>query len=411
MTALTASKKQSKPKHEAISPPLMDKDLKHSKIDTSSASSAVSSDITLSEGEKLDTESQSNHLASNESNQLTGHVVEQSTGSTAFEPQNVADENKTRRSPTPSFYSNSDSFFYSFLKIKPVMVLPRVKELGIAYGDPTPYPITPFILADHLGGNEKKAEHVLKYALAAEGTNLYNLFSIQTRNFRYHIVNQKNDSRKIVRSLDNADASFYLIGRVTHCNLESGEYNKEIDIQPLGRLWPRCVAAISQILKFRNPHFNVYKDRLIFSSYCKPQEGQKEPSIKPVAMDGITHGPPIRGWNHEVPMFSGIQKFALTHYPTLPEAPEFHPGDYALVVFTVGGYRTQDNMERVLLNVQLAIVLENHADSDAQAPYDSFYEDFGDETPIGVDDTTMMGGGVPEVVGVPVSELPAGTVM
>lgn len=149
---------------------------------------------------------------------------------------------------------------------------------------------------------------VLKYALAAEGTNLYNLFSVQTRNFQYHIVNQKNDGRKIIWSSDNADASFYIVGRVTHCNLESGEFNKEIDIQPLGRLWPRCVAAILQMLKFRSPLFNVYKEGLTFSSYWKPQEGeilslltirvrlwlrvgQKEPSIKPVAMDGITHGP------------------------------------------------------------------------------------------------------------------------
>lgn len=110
-------------------------------------------------------------------------------------------------------------------------------------------------------------------------------------------------------------------------------------------------------------------------------------------------------------MFSGLSKFALTHYPTLPEASEFHVGDYAMVIFTIGGYRTQDNLERVSLNIQLAIVLEVHSDRDALAPFDSFYEDFGDETPIGVDDTTMMERYSGEVVSVPVSDLPSGIVM
>ncbi|KAK0186274.1 hypothetical protein F5146DRAFT_1004427 [Armillaria mellea] len=107
-------------------------------------------------------------------------------------------------------------------------------------------------------------------------------------------------------------------------------------------------------------------------------------------MDGITHGPSIRAWDHEVPMFSGLSKFALTHYPMLSKASEFHVGDYAMVIFTIGGYCTQDNMERVSLNIQLAIVLEVHSDRDVLAPFDSFYEDFSDETPIGIDDTTMM---------------------
>lgn len=44
------------------------------------------------------------------------------------------------------------------MKKTSLMMLPCVKELGISYGDPTPYPITPFVLADHVGGNEIKAE-------------------------------------------------------------------------------------------------------------------------------------------------------------------------------------------------------------------------------------------------------------
>ncbi|PBK58157.1 hypothetical protein ARMSODRAFT_1028485 [Armillaria solidipes] len=219
--------------------------------------------------------------------------------SPVIEPSNKDTKIERTRSPTPVIKPNLTSFFHSFMASKPVMVLPRVHELGISYGDPTPYPITPFILADHVGGNENKAERILKYALAAEGTNLFNLFSVQPRNFRYTVVNKSNDGRKIVRASDNLDASFYMVGRVTHCSLENGEYNKEIDIQPLGRLLPRCVAVIAQILRFQQPVFSVYKDGLTISSYRKPMEGQKEPKIKPIAMNGETHGPSIRAWNQE----------------------------------------------------------------------------------------------------------------
>ncbi|PBK92424.1 hypothetical protein ARMGADRAFT_1080509 [Armillaria gallica] len=328
--------------------------------------------------------------------------------------QNQVEENikerRQGRSPTPVINPNMNSFFNSFMKKMPLMMLPRVKELGISYGDPTPYPITPFVLADHVGSNEIKAERILKYALAAEGTNLYNLFSIQPRNFRYIVVNKSNDGRKIVRASDNKDASFYMVGRVTHCSLENGEYNKEIDIQPLSRLLPRCVAAIAQILRFQQPVFSVYKDGLTISSYRKPMEGQKEPKIKPVPMNGETHGPSIRAWNHEVPMFSGRSKFALTHYPTLPPA-DIKFGDYALVVFTIGGYRSREDVERVSLNVQFAIELETHADKDTQAPFDSFFEDFGDETPLGVDDTRVMEEYSGDITDIPISVLPSGPIM
>ncbi|KAK0186275.1 hypothetical protein F5146DRAFT_1004428 [Armillaria mellea] len=98
----------------------------------------VSSDTTLSDSEKPSANSQNDRTMSSTKSAIT-RVGEESI---------VDGDSK-----------NPNSFFFSFLKIKPVQVLLRVKELGIAYGDPTPYPITPFILVDHLGNNKKKAEY------------------------------------------------------------------------------------------------------------------------------------------------------------------------------------------------------------------------------------------------------------
>ncbi|KAK0436850.1 uncharacterized protein EV420DRAFT_1487401 [Desarmillaria tabescens] len=251
---------------------------------------------------------------------------------------------------------NLNSFFHSFVSSKPVMILPHVfASWEYHTAILLPYPITPFVLADHLGGNENKAERILKYALTAEGTNLYNLFSVQPRNFRYSVMNKSNDGRKIVRASDNVDASFYMVGRVTHCSLENGEYNKEINIQPLG-------SPSTPI---------VYKDGLTISSYQKPMEGQKEPKVSTGANE----------WSdvHKVPMFLGHSKFALTHYPALPLA-DIKFGDYATV-------------------------------KTAQAPFDSFYEDFGDETPLGVDDTHVMERYSGDITDIPVSVLPSGPVI
>ncbi|KAK0229815.1 hypothetical protein EDD85DRAFT_956908 [Armillaria nabsnona] len=126
-------------------------------------------------------------------------------------------------------------FFKQLLAgVKAIPVLPRMKELGVSYGDPDPCVITPFILADQFAGNKEKAKCLLNFAFNAEGHNMQNLFSALTRQYKYLVVNPKNDGRKIVYAKDNKDATFFVIRKVTFCNLASGEYNKEIDIQPMG---------------------------------------------------------------------------------------------------------------------------------------------------------------------------------
>ncbi len=109
-------------------------------------------------------------------------------------------------------------------------------------------------------------------------------------------------------------------------------------------------------------------------------------------------------------MFSSHLKFALTHYPFLPTA-DIKFGNYALVVFTISGYHSCEDVECVSLNVQFTIQLESHADKDAQAAFNSFYEDFGDETPIGVDDTRVMERYSGDIMDIPISILPSGPIM
>ncbi|KAK0184656.1 hypothetical protein F5146DRAFT_1006384 [Armillaria mellea] len=323
----------------------------------------AASDTTLSEGHASD--SVKHNIETSDSNHATlksvVHMSEDDGKDTQLMPEQSQEKQVNpmhvqQHLPMPVINLNINSFFNSFMKSAPLMMLPRVKELGISYGDPMPYPLTPFILADYVGGNEIKAEHILKYALAAEGTNLYNLFTVHPRNFCYLIVNKSNDGRKIVHGANNKDASFYMI------------------------------------LHFQQLIFSMYKDGLTISSYRKPLEGQKEPKIKPVPMNGETHRP-------------------HAYLSTCLPSTDIKCGDYAFMVFTIGGYRSCDDIECVSLNVQFAIELETHVDKDAQTPFDSFLEDFGDETPLGVDDTRVMEDHSPETTDVPISVLPSGPVM
>ncbi|KAK0435692.1 uncharacterized protein EV420DRAFT_1487904 [Desarmillaria tabescens] len=77
----------------------------------------------------------------------------------------------------------------------------------------------------------------------------------------------------------------------------------------------------------------------------------------------------------------------------------------------IGGYRSCEDVECISLNVQFAIHLETQDSKDAQAPFDSFYEDFGDETPLGVDDTHVMERYSGDITDIPVSVLPSGPVI
>ncbi|KAK0229865.1 hypothetical protein EDD85DRAFT_793767 [Armillaria nabsnona] len=179
----------------------------------------------------------------------------------------------------------------------------------------------------------------------------------------------------------------------------------------MGRQWPRCVTVLVQILKFNDPIVGVYKEGITFSTYRKPSDGQKEPTIKKIPVDGIHHGPPIRAWNLEVPMYSGQEAFTLTSYPKLARAEEFGVDSFVLVVFTVGGYRTRNDSERVSLNVQFVIGLEDQLPRDVGDVTDEILSEFGDETPIGVDDVTPMKLASESFEPVDVTAIPGGPMM
>ncbi|KAK0468643.1 hypothetical protein IW261DRAFT_1426239 [Armillaria novae-zelandiae] len=298
-------------------------------------------------------------------------------------------------------------FFKKLLAtLKAIPILPRMKELGVAYGDPDPCLIIPFNLADEFTGNTVKVKRLLNFAFKLEGHNMQNLFSAVTRQYKYLVVNPKNDGRKIVYAKNNKEATFFLIGKVMFCNLATGEYNKEIDIQPMGHQWPRCVTVLAQILKFNDPLVAVYKDGIMFSTYR-----QKEPTIKKIPMDGIHHGPPICAWNTEVPMYCGEDVFALTCYPKLPRADEFSMDSFVLIAFTVGGYHTCKDFERVSLNVQFIIGLEEQHPHDVGEVTDDTLIELGDETPIGVDDITPMRLVLESFNPVDVTAIPGGPIM
>ncbi|KAK0472945.1 hypothetical protein IW261DRAFT_1570300 [Armillaria novae-zelandiae] len=279
-------------------------------------------------------------------------------------------------------------FFKKLLAtLKAIPILPCMKELGVAYGDPDPCLIIPFNLTDKFTGNTVKVKCLLNFAFKLEGHNMQNLFSAVTRQYKYLVVNPKNDSRKIVYAKNNKEATFFLIGKVMFCNLATGEYNKEIDIQPMGRQWPRCVMVLAQILKFNDPLVAVYKDGITFSTYCKPGDVQKEPTIKKIPMDGIHHGPSIHAWNMEG---AYCPKFDILQQSHDIVADEFGIDSFVLVAFIVGGYCTREDFEHVSLNVQFIIGLEEQLPHDVGEVTNDTLIELGDETPIGVDDITPM---------------------
>ncbi|KAK0460492.1 uncharacterized protein EV420DRAFT_1478270 [Desarmillaria tabescens] len=310
-----------------------------------------------------------------------------------------------------AFNSVNLPFFANLLAGKVISVLPCMKEVGVSYGDPDPCVITPVVLAHDLTKNEDKARRILKFAFDAQGHNMQNLFSASPRHFKYLVVNPKNEGHKIVYSKNNKDVTFFIVGKVTYCSLATGEYNKEINIQPLGRQWPCCIAVIAQVLKFNNPVMGTYKDGMMLSSYQKPAEGGKEPTIKKILVDGFHHGPPICAWNEEVPMYARSDAFTLTNYSRLARTDEFEVGSYVLVAFTIGGYCARDDLERVSLNIQFTIGLEDHSPLDVGDVTDAFVQEFGDETPLGIDNVTPMALSSETIEAINVEDIPAGPMM
>ncbi|PBK86765.1 hypothetical protein ARMGADRAFT_1086270 [Armillaria gallica] len=261
-----------------------------------------------------------------------------------------------------------------------VVTLPRAQEICYCYGESGPQPVIPFGLEQEFWGDIAKARRIFNIVLHMEGYNIQNLFSVEPRRYKYLSVGAK-DSRKVVLAKDNSNTTFFTVGLVTKSLLIHGKNAKEINIKPLARMWPRCQAVLSQLLKFNNLVVTSYKDGIQFSTMRKPSKNGCELKVKSIAMDGHTHGPPVHAWNIEVPCFIGTEPFKLTDYMKLePSYTDFDPGDCVLVAFTVGGYKTVKTnavpaLNRASLNVQFAILLELFNSDDAGPASERFPED------------------------------------
>lgn len=131
------------------------------------------------------------------------------------------------------------------------------------------------MLLSKLGIDCSWFRRILNIAVHMEGYNMQNLFSLEPRWYKNVPVSNKSESRKVVNSNNNSDASFFLVGMVTDSRLMVTGAGKEINVKPLARLWPRCHAALSQILKLNDLVVPAYKEGIQFATFPKPTEGTR----------------------------------------------------------------------------------------------------------------------------------------
>ena len=110
----------------------------------------------------------------------------------------------------------------------------------------------------------------------------------------------------------------------------------------------------------------------------------------------------LRLIQYTVPIFEGRSRFQLTKYTDEERLDlDLDKGDFALVAFTVGGWRDgklpaiDPKSERVSLNVQFAILLERPNEQDQHGISGRLTDDLKDETPLGVKDDFFMKGLLP----------------
>lgn len=91
-----------------------------------------------------------------------------------------------------------------------------------------------------------------------------------------------------------------------------------------------------------------------------------------------------------VPLLQGVSPFRLTEYATLhPDFTELDAGEFALIAFTVGGYRIRDR-NMASLNIQFAIRLTSYDSYDCIKGREPLPLYLSNETPLCVNDETLM---------------------
>ncbi|KAK0493764.1 hypothetical protein EDD18DRAFT_1107752 [Armillaria luteobubalina] len=150
-----------------------------------------------------------------------------------------------------------------------VCVLPRVPEMCISFGEDSPSNVIPFTLVrlnDILKGNLEKAQRIYNIALHTEGHNMHNLFSVNPR--KYDI---SSETHRVVNGNSKEEATFFTVGIVTSSSLTDGLWNREINVQPMGRLWPRQHAVLMQLLHMNDLVMPTYKKGIQYSTSRKPK--------------------------------------------------------------------------------------------------------------------------------------------
>ncbi|KAK0452791.1 uncharacterized protein EV420DRAFT_1645643 [Desarmillaria tabescens] len=247
-------------------------------------------------------------------------------------------------------------------------ILPCIEELTLVFRRDDVLTIVPFYLEDHLQGNRTLAKHIYNFALHMEGHNMVNLFTADPR--AYHVT-YFGENRRVVDKKD-IECSFFTVRHVTYSSLTEGMWAREVNIQPLARTWPRQHAVLSQILQYNNVIISSYKSGIQFSTARKPSGA-------------------IRPWNVDVPLFRSVQPFRLTEYTKLPmDFKDLSPGKFVLLVFMVSGYKNKKGFNVTSLNVQFSIRLSNFSSYDEDEGEEPLPAYLCDETPLGVDKTTLM---------------------
>ncbi len=101
---------------------------------------------------------------------------------------------------------------------------------------------------------------------------MQSLFSADPR--RYDISAVGPETRRVVNSHSKDEATFFTVGKVTSSSMTAGLWNREVDVQPMGRLWPRQHAVLTQLLRMNDLIVPTYKKGIQYSTARKPKSGK-----------------------------------------------------------------------------------------------------------------------------------------
>ncbi|KAK0496952.1 hypothetical protein EDD18DRAFT_1352807 [Armillaria luteobubalina] len=209
-------------------------------------------------------------------------------------------------------------------------------------------------LVRHLSSKPSLLSRLMHIAFHPSKPNLNNLALIDPSQFRFsqgHIVMGTSPTQ-----------SFFLVGQVAHSNLFTSNASKQICVKPLYTHWARTASAIAKILGVNAGAplvFASYCGGISMSSYMKTSA---EPSPSAIPVNGKKHGPAIRPWNENVPVFDCRSSFQLTKYHKCPlDSEDPAVGSFVALIFMLGRFRDGDAIV-VSPNIQVVLCLGDMKD-------------------------------------------------